>query len=437
MREIVIDSFAGGGGASTGIEWALQAMGAPIPIVDIAINHSGAALAMHAANHPETLHLEADILTVDPLSQTAGRPVGLLWASPDCRHFSRTKGQTPLSKKIRGLAWSIAHWAEQVHPRIIMLENVPEFLNWGPLTLDANGNDVPDRSRAGETFAEWLKAFKKLGYRIEWRKLCACDYGAPTSRERLYIIMRNDGQPIVWPAPTHGDPRSDAVIEEKLLPWDTARDIVEWDFIAPTIFVESTRLGMLGIARSRAENTMSRIARGVQKFVLGDDPCVVNLWPRGKAAVYMTAHYGNDIGSSAWAPLRTITGVPKIEPVICKLGNPSTRHPGARRVADLLRRHTSWTGDVARVGDQAIVDIGMRGLTPMELAKGQGFPPGYILAAPFGDGALPETAQKHKIGNSVCPDVAYALVTANYRPEDRAVQRAVQGWLFEHAVNAS
>ena len=145
----------------------------------------------------------------------------------------------------------------------------------------------------------------------------------------------------------------------------------------------------------------------------------------------MTAHYGNDIGSSAWAPLRTITGVPKIEPVICRLGNPSSRHPGARRVADLLRRHTNWTGDVARVGNDVIIDIGMRGLRPRELASGQGFPPGYILAAPFGAGVLPETAQKHKIGNSVCPPVAEALVMANYLPQERTVEPARQGWLFE------
>jgi len=285
VREIVIDSFAGGGGASTGIEWALHAMGAPDPFVDIAINHNGAALAMHAANHPSTIHLESDIWTVDPLSQTVGRPVGLLWASPDCRHFSRTKGQTPISKNVRGLAWSIAHWAEQCHPRIIMLENVPEFQSWGPLMMGPNGDEIPDPKRAGETYRAWISRFKKLGYRIDWRKLSACDYGAPTSRERLYIIMRNDGQPIVWPAPTHGDPRSDAVIEEKLLPWDTAYDIVDWDAAAPTIFVESTRLGMLGMAKERAENTMSRVARGVERFVLGDDPCVVDLWPRGKAAV--------------------------------------------------------------------------------------------------------------------------------------------------------
>lgn len=234
LQEIVVDSFAGGGGASTGIEAALRAVSADTDTVDVAINHSGAALAMHMANHPTTLHLESDIWTVDPLSVTKGRPVGLLWGSPDCRHFSRAKGTTPVSQKIRGLAWSLAHWAEQVQPRTIFLENVEEFQTWGPLNLGPKGTEVPDPARAGETFREWVTHFKRMGYRVEWKVLRACDYGAPTIRKRLYIIMRRDGEPIVWPKPTHGDPQSPAVCNGRLQAWVTAADIVDWSLPCPS-----------------------------------------------------------------------------------------------------------------------------------------------------------------------------------------------------------
>lgn len=177
QSEIVVDSFAGGGGASTGIEMALRAMGDEQAIVDIAINHSGSALAMHCANHPRTHHLEADIWTIDPLATTRGRPVGLLWGSPDCRHFSRAKGSTPVSKKVRGLAWSIAHWAELVRPRVILMENVEEFQTWGPLIIGPKGREIPDPARVGETFREWVQRFRRLGYKVEWKVLRACDLG--------------------------------------------------------------------------------------------------------------------------------------------------------------------------------------------------------------------------------------------------------------------
>jgi DNA (cytosine-5)-methyltransferase 1 len=201
MAEIIVDSFAGGGGASTGIEIALGRS------PDIAINHDAVALAMHEVNHPATKHLTSDIWSVDPLTATGGRPVGLLWASPDCKHFSKAKGGKPVEKKIRGLAWVVVHWANVVSPRVIILENVEEFSTWGPLGAD----NKPCPLQKGVIFRRWLSELEGLGYAVEWRELRACDYGAPTIRKRLFLIARRDGLPIVWPDQTHGDPKSDAV----------------------------------------------------------------------------------------------------------------------------------------------------------------------------------------------------------------------------------
>lgn len=193
-HELVVDNFAGGGGASTGIE---QALGRPI---DVAINHSPEAIAMHQANHPRTLHLCESVWDVDPHEVCGGRPVGLGWFSPDCTHFSKAKGGNPRSKEIRGLAWIVVRWAKAVAPRIIMLENVEEFEGWGPIGDDGH----PIRERAGETFDEWCTELRALGYELEFRALVAADYGAPTTRKRLFLIARRDGAPIEWPERTHG-----------------------------------------------------------------------------------------------------------------------------------------------------------------------------------------------------------------------------------------
>lgn len=199
-RPLIVDSFAGGGGASTGIEMALGRS------PDIAINHNAAALALHAANHPETLHLSENIYKVDPLDHVAGKHVGLAHFSPDCKHFSKAKGGKPVERNIRDLAWVIVLWAERAKPDVITMENVEEWKDWGPLVQTDRGL-MPDPERRGETFKDWLKAMRKHGYRrIEWRELRACDYGAPTIRKRLFLIARRDGKPIVWPEPTHGAP---------------------------------------------------------------------------------------------------------------------------------------------------------------------------------------------------------------------------------------
>ena len=196
-HELVIDLFAGGGGASTGIE---QAIGRH---VDIAVNHDPAAVSLHQANHPQTRHFVSDVFEVDPLVVADGQPVGLLWASPDCKHFSKAKGGKPVSKRVRGLAWVVVKWAKLVQPRIICLENVEEFQTWGPLAAD--GRPCPERK--GSTFARWKAQLVALGYTVEHRELRACDYGAPTIRKRLFLVARRDGCPIVWPEPTHCDPR--------------------------------------------------------------------------------------------------------------------------------------------------------------------------------------------------------------------------------------
>lgn len=210
--EIVVDSFAGGGGASTGIE---QALGRP---VDVAINHDPQAIAMHRINHPSTVHYTESVFKVDPEAITGHQPVGLLWASPDCTHHSKAKGGAPRSPRVRGLAWVVIRWARRVKPRVIMLENVEEFEDWGPLLDD--GRPCPERR--GMTFRLWVNQLRAAGYAVEWRQLRACDYGAPTTRKRLFVMARRDGLPIVWPRPTHG---------AGLRPYRTAAECLDWSIL--------------------------------------------------------------------------------------------------------------------------------------------------------------------------------------------------------------
>jgi DNA (cytosine-5)-methyltransferase 1 len=259
--EIIVDSFAGGGGASTGIEIALGRS------PDIAINHDATALAMHEVNHPATKHLTSDIWSVDPREVVGSAPVGLLWASPDCKHFSKAKGGKPVSKNIRSLAWVVVHWANTVRPRVIMLENVEEFQDWGPLGED----DKPCPLRKGQTFKRWVGQLKRLGYAVEWRELRACDYGAPTIRKRLFLIARRDGRPIVWPEPSHGDPKSEAVKTGRLKPWRTAAGIIDWSLPCPSIFDSAEEIFAkygLRAVRPLQPATMARIAKGVKRYVL-------------------------------------------------------------------------------------------------------------------------------------------------------------------------
>jgi DNA (cytosine-5)-methyltransferase 1 len=265
MRPLIIDSFAGGGGASTGIEMALGRS------PDYAINHSTDALAMHAVNHPETVHLDSNIWDVSPREVTKGRPVGLFWASPDCKHFSKAKGGKPLDRNIRDLAWVVVRWAEEAKPDVIILENVEEFRTWGPLCNE--GKPIPELR--GLIFEEWMKRLKKAGYKTAWRELRACDYGAPTIRKRFFMVARRDGRPIVWPKRSHGDPKKPAdaklIASGRLKPWCTAAEIIDWSLPCPSIFdtaEEIKRLHGVRAVRPLADATMRRIARGVVRYVL-------------------------------------------------------------------------------------------------------------------------------------------------------------------------
>lgn len=295
-RPMIIDSFAGGGGASTGIEMALGRS------PDVAINHNEAALALHEANHPETLHMIESIYAVDPDEVCKGRHVGLAWFSPDCKHFSKAKGGKPVSKNIRGLAWVVVHWAERVSPDVIMLENVEEFKTWGPITDE----DKPDPARSGETFNEWVKALKKLGYKIQWRELRACDYGAPTIRKRLFVIARRDGLPIVWPDATHGAPSSHEVQAGKLKPWRTAAECIDWSIPCPSIFDTSAQIKEkhgLRAQRPLRPNTLSRVARGLKRYVMdAENPFVVC-----STAPSITRFNGGATGQDMRDPMPTIT----------------------------------------------------------------------------------------------------------------------------------
>lgn len=261
LREIVVDNFAGGGGASTGIEIAMGRS------VDVAINHDPAAIAMHRANHPGTKHYTEDVWKVDPAEACDGHPVALAWFSPDCKHFSKAKGGKPCSKKIRGLAWVAVKWAKAVHPRVIMLENVEEFQEWGRLDKE----NKPDPKYKGETFRRFIGQLEKLGYRVEYRMLRACDYGAPTIRRRFFLIARCDGRSIRWPEPEYGDPDGIEVAEGIMKPWRPVAEVLDFQLPCPSIFDTSDEIwrkyGVRAV-RPLAEATMRRIARGIQKFVI-------------------------------------------------------------------------------------------------------------------------------------------------------------------------
>lgn len=339
MKEIIVDNFAGGGGASTGIEMATGRS------VDIAINHDDNAIAMHSTNHPETLHYCESVFDVDPIAATAGRPVGLAWFSPDCRHFSKAKGSKPVKKEIRGLAWIVIRWALAKRPRVMMLENVEEFKTWGPLLTAEDGTEHPDPARAGETFAAFIgmlttgiaadhpaiaeccevlnidvnsndvyRLVAGLGYVVDHRELRACDFGAPTIRRRFFMVMRCDGQPVQWPAASHGDPKSLDVQTGKLAPWRTAAECIDWSIPCPSIFDRKKPL---------AENTLRRIARGIQRFVIDNPtPFIVKCNHTSTKSVYNCFR-----GQALDEPLQTITkthGYAVVTPHITKFRTGAT-----------------------------------------------------------------------------------------------------------------
>ena len=289
LDEIIVDNFAGGGGASTGIELATGR------VVDIAVNHDPDAILMHKTNHPHTRHFQASVWDVDPVEVCQGRPVGLAWFSPDCKHFSKAKGGKPVDKNIRGLAWIVLRWAGTVRPRVVILENVEEFQTWGPVR-----RGHPVKAKAGQTFRRFIDQLEGLGYAVEWRELVAADYGSPTTRKRFFLIARCDGRPVVWPEPTHAPADSPEVLAGKKLPWRSAAEIIDWSLPCPSIFDTREEIREkygLSAQRPLRSNTMRRVARGVDKFVVKSaNPFLV-----------VVNHAGEFRGQEIEDPLQTIT----------------------------------------------------------------------------------------------------------------------------------
>lgn len=493
LDEIIVDSFAGGGGTSKGIEMALGR--GP----DIAINHDAEAIALHAANHPETTHFNEDVWKVDPFEACQGRRVGLMWLSPDCKHFSKAKGGKPVSKKVRGLAWVAVRWAAAVKPRIIVLENVEEFQTWGPVLRDTN---MPCPKRKGATYRAFRRRLEKLGYVVEARELRACDFGAPTIRKRLFLIARCDGERIVWPTPTHGKGRP--------LPWRTAAECIDFAHECPSIF---------GRKKPLADNTLKRIAAGLRRFVFeADRPFIVNMAHGGKleplnkplstiatergggralvvphlatyhgqkyegddrtddicrplpvqdasnrfglVAAFLARHYterkeGEVQGVSLFGPAPTVPTIDHNALVTSSLVNlrgtsPSHLHgesldvpmrtisAGGLHAAEVRTFLVAYFGNERDGGslfdpvrtvtsrdrfglvtvagvDYQLADIGMRMLQPRELYRAQGFPESYKIDIEYQGKPLTKTAQVRMCGNSVCPDVAAAIISANVR----------------------
>lgn len=472
MTGLVVDLFAGGGGASVGIEAALGRR------VDIAINHDPIALAVHRANHPETRHLDADIWEVRPREATGGQPVELLWASPDCTHFSVAKGAVPRSAGIRSLAWVVVRWARDVRPRVIALENVAEFRGWGPLGADGK----PDKARMGQTFRRWVSTLQGLGYAVDYRVLDASHFGAPTRRRRLFLVARRDGQAIRWPQPTHGPGR---------LPLRTAAECIDWSLPCPSIFERR---------RPLAEKTLWRIAQGIRRFVLetprpfivemnhsnaprdaeaplgvvttqhnrfnlvaptliqtgyGERPgqaarvpglhkplgTAVNGQKHALVAAFLAKHFGGVVGQRLEEPTSTITARDHHSPIQATLFPADGPVPARDHTAEVRAFLTAYYGEdgtegkgqslfapartitsKARLGlvtvagvDYQIVDVGMRMLEPHELLRAQfgRFAAGYDLSA-----ARTKTAKVRLIGNSVAPEAAEALIRAQFEVEE-------------------
>lgn len=466
--ELIVDNFAGGGGASTGMEMATGYS------VDIAINHDPEAIRMHKANHPNTKHYCESVWDVDPVKACNGHPVGLAWFSPDCKHFSKAKGGKPKDKKIRGLAWVALRWAGLVRPRVIMLENVEEFKTWGPL----NRSHRPIKQKQGVTFDKFVEQLRRLGYEVEFNELVAADYGAPTMRKRFFMIARCDGNPIVWPEPTHAPADSDEVKLGRLRPYVGAYTQIDFSRPCPSIFDTSEEIkekyGIRAV-RPLAPKTMDRIARGLKKFVLdnpepfivqcnhGEErrpqdinepmPTITGKHGFGIVAPALIQYHSETTksevrGQTIKDPIMTVDGSNRYGLVTSFLSEfyksgtgqdireplhtitTSAGHFGEVR-AFLIKYYGDATGqDIEkpldtvttkdRFGlvtiegvDYQIVDIGLRMLEPRELYGCQGFPDDYIIDHDYTGQTYPRSEQVKRCGNAVCPPIPAAMVRAN------------------------
>lgn len=465
LEPIIIDCFAGGGGASEGINWALGRH------VSIAINHDESAILMHKTNHPDTVHLTEDIFEVDLQKYVKGRPVALMWASPDCRHFSCAKGSAPKSDSVRMLPWAVHKHASTLKPEVIIMENVAEIQSWGP--LDEKCRPIP--SEKGKEYEKFITAMKSLGYKFECRELVAADYGAPTTRKRWYAIFRNDGREIKWPTPTHNEFGTN-----DLKKWLPCGDYIDWSDLGSSIFDRKKPL---------AENTQRRIANGIKKFIIDnphpyivkDEKAIAYLIQYhseqkegdsrggtldkpiqtidtsnryGLVTAFLSKFYKTGVGHGCDKPCHTITTSPGhfglVSASLVKyygngenavsleepLPTITTKDRFAMVSAFLVsyygRDDAIWPVDYpvgtvtthdryGLVGVQVtidgekylIADIFLRMLKPSELKLMQGFPEDYIIDRDYRWRPYPKTEQVAKIGNSVVPMMAKALVEAN------------------------
>ena len=443
-NELIVDNFAGGGGASTGIEIATGVS------PDIAINPDPEAIRMHKANHPYAEHYCEDVWQVDPVAVCKGHPVGLAWFSPDCKYFSKAKGGKPKDKNIRGLAWVACRWAGLVRPRVIMLENVEEFKTWGPL----NRGHHPIKVKQSVTFRKFVQQLTDLGYNVEFRELVAADYGAPTMRKRFFMIARCDGKPIIWPEPTHGPADSAEVKQGLLKPYVGAYTQLDFSLPCPSIFDTSEEIkekyGIRAVG-PLAKKTMDRIGRGVKKFILDNpDPFVIGNSEQmpiliqyhsettkdevrgqgikgpimtldgsnryGLVAVFISKFYKSGTGQDIREPLHTITAgdghFGEVRVFLTKYYGSGT----GQSVKDPLDTITAQDrfGLVTIYGTEyQIVDIGLRMLEPKELYGCQGFPEDYIIDHDCDGKTYPRSEQVRRCGNAVCPPLPAALVKGN------------------------
>ena len=467
-----MDNFAGGGGASTGIEMATGIS------VDIAINHDPEAIKMHKANHPSTKHYCESVWDVDPVKACKGRPVGLAWFSPDCKHFSKAKGGKPKDKNIRGLAWVALRWAGKVRPRVIMLENVEEFKTWGPL----NRSHRPIKAKQGQTYRKFISQLEDLGYEVQTKELIAADYGAPTMRKRFFLIARCDGKKIVWPEPTHAPADSEEVKAGLLKPYLGAYTQLDFSLPCPSIFDTAEEIkekyGIKAV-RPLAEKTMNRIARGIKKFVIDNsEPFIVPIGygenkgqkPRlhdineplptivssgkhylcsptliqyhsettengvrgqalenpimtvdgsnryGLVTSFLSKFYKTGTGQDIREPLHTVTTSAghfgEVRAFLIKYYGNQTVHSVEEPLDTITTKDRFGLVTIQGV-DYQIVDIGLRMLEPKELYGCQGFPDDYIIDRDYEGKQYPRSEQVRRCGNAVCPPIPAALVKSN------------------------
>lgn len=419
MTEVTAaDLFCGAGGTSTGLAQTCDALGIRLDLT--AVNHWDVAVETHAANHPGARHLCASLDSIDPRRAVGGR-LDLLWASPECTHHSKARGGKPVNDQSRATAWCVVRWADALRPRWIGVENVTEFEDWAPL----GSNDKPLKSRKGAVFMAWVQALQALGYRVEWRRLCAADYGAATTRTRLFVLCRYDGGrargPIAWPAETHGAAVDQGSLFGARQPWRAAREIIDWTIRGTSIFNRP---------RPLADNTLRRIAEGARRFwgvdlqpflikmrgtsdahlkssALSIDAPVPTLSAGGEHVgiiqPFVLGQHGGSVARLVSDPIPTLAqgcATALVEPFVLSFYGGSTVLTSTR---DPLR--TVTTKDRHGLVQPAGLDVTLRMFQTHEAAAAMGFPKGYRFAGT-------KREQMAQVGNAVEVNQAAALTRA-------------------------